>query len=337
MNDYPKRLLVITAVCALALVPLVPNGAGAPALSRLYLGVNGDAARFQAQTGQKTAIRQAFISWDQGRTFGKKIPVLLASLRPVPMVHLGTGGPRGTSEAIKPLQIAQGQGDAFLIALNEGIAVHEGLVYVRIMAEMNHYQWFHAGFRENGSSKGPQYSPKAYREAFARMTVVLRGGTRAAINAALRRLGLPGLFGGDSDLAENPPSKLRIIWNPLGGGRPAVPANAATKFYPGDRYVDVIGNDMYTSNGIFSAEKNEALYAFARAHGKPFAFPEFGLAGGDFPDFIRYLCSFIRGHERIELAAYYEAKAGSRYDLAAKPNSRRVYRECITPLARNVP
>ncbi len=181
-------------------------------------------------------------------------------------MHIGTGGPRGTSEAIKPLQIAQGQGDAFLIALNEGIAVHEGLVYLRLMAEMNHYRPFHSAFTEGGASKGPQYSPTAYRKAFARMYVILHGGTRSAMNAAFRRLGLPPLVGGDSDLAVNPPSKLRVIWNPLAGGRPVIPANAATKFYPGDRYVDLVGNDMYTSNGIFSAARERgALRVCARS------------------------------------------------------------------------
>ena len=146
-----RRSLVCTAACVLALVPFASSGAGSPAVTSLYLGITGDPGRFQSQTGQLSAVRQSFISWDQGRTFGKKIPVLLASLRPIPMVHIGTGGPRGTSEAIKPLQIANGAGDAFLIALNEGIAVHEGLVYLRLMAEMNHYRPFHAAFRENGS------------------------------------------------------------------------------------------------------------------------------------------------------------------------------------------
>jgi glycosyl hydrolase family 26 len=331
------RLLVVTALSVLALVLLVPSGAGTPAVSSLYLGVTGDPGRFQAQTGQAPAIRQAFISWDQGRTFGKKIPVLLASLRPIPMVHIGTGGPRGTSEAIKPLQIAQGRGDAFLIALNEGIAVHEGLVYLRLMAEMNHHQWFHSAFHANGSSKGPQYSPAAYRKAFARMYLILHGGTRAAINTALRRLGLPPLVGGDTDLAENLPDKLRIIWNPLGGGAPVIPANAARRFYPGDRYVDVVGNDMYDSTGTFSAEKNEALYAFARAHGKLYSFPEWGLVRIDDPEFVRYICAFIRTHAGIELAAYYQSKNGSIYDLATKPNASNAYRKCITPLGRRAP
>lgn len=332
-----RRHVLATAVGVLAIVALAPSGSGAPAMSSLYLGITGDFGRFQGQTGQRSAIRGTFISWDQGRTFGKKIPVLLESLDPIPMVHLGTGGPLGTSEVIKPLQIAQGSGDAFLIALNEGIATHEGLVYLRLMAEMNHHRWFHSAFREDGSSKGAQYSPAAYRKAFARMYVILHGGTRAAIDRALRRLELPGLSRGLGDLAVNPTSELRIIWNPLGGGGPEIPANAATNFYPGDRYVDVVGNDMYSSTGVFSAEKNEVLYAFAHAHGKPYALPEFGLTGGDFPEFIRYICSFIRGHARIELAAYYKAKAGSIYDLEAKPKSRQVYRTCLTSLERKVP
>ena len=145
-----RQLLASATSFVIALVLLVPGGTGAPGTSSLLLGIKGDAGRFQGQTGQQSAIRHTFISWDQGRTFGKKIPVLLASLGPVPMVHIGTGGPRGASEAIKPLQIASGMGDAFLIALNEGIAVHEGLVYLRLMSEMNHFKWFHSAFRENG-------------------------------------------------------------------------------------------------------------------------------------------------------------------------------------------
>jgi hypothetical protein len=329
-----KRVLAVAAVCLLTLIVLVPVGRGRPAVSSLYLGITGDPGRFQGHTGQVSTVRQAFISWDQGRTFGKKIPVLLAGLTPIPMVHIGTGGPRGTSEAITPLQIAQGKGDAFLIALNEGIAVHEGLVYLRLMAEMNHFRPFHAAFRENGSSKGPQYSTAAYRKAFARMYVILHGGQRTAINNVLKRLGLPPLVGGDSDLAENDPTKLRVIWNPLGGGRPVIAANAPAKFYPGDRYVDVVGNDMYDSTGVFSADKNEALYKFARMHGKPYAFPEWGIVRIDDPKFVRYICEFVKTHAGVELAAYYEAKGGSIYDLGTKAESRAAYRSCLTPLGR---
>jgi len=326
------RWRIVNVVSALVFVPLVPGPVANPAVPSLYLGIAGDAGRFKGQTGQESAIHHVFISWDQGRTFGKRIPVLLRSLAPIPMIHIGTGGPLGTSEAIEPAQIANGHGDAFLVALNQGIAEYGELVYLRLMAEMNHFRRFHAAYRRNGTSKGPAYSPETYRKAFARMYVLLHGGPGTPINAALRRLGLPGFTGGD--LASNPPSRLRVIWNPLGGGQPAVPGNAATRYYPGDRYLEIVGNDLYGEQGQFARPQNEALYAFARAHGKPFAFPEYGLIDDDYPAFVRYVCEFIRGHFGIELAAYYKSEAGSRYDLGDKPKSRQAYRECITPLGR---
>jgi hypothetical protein len=101
--------------------------------------------------------------------------------------------------------------------------------------------------------------------------------------------------------------------------------------------VDVVGNDMYDSTGVFSADKNEALYAFARSHGKPYAFPEWGLVRTDDAKFVRYICDFVRTHAGVELAAYYEAKSGSVYDLATKPMSRTAYRSCLTPLGRKAP
>ena len=43
--------------------------------------------------------------------------------------------------------------------------------------------------------------------------------------------------------------KLRIVWNPQGFGAPNVPGNSAQAYYPGDAYVDVIGNDLYDIRG----------------------------------------------------------------------------------------
>jgi hypothetical protein len=134
-------------------------------------------------------------------------------------------------------------------------------------------------------------------------------------------------------LATNSSATLRVIWNPLAGGRPAIPANAPPVFYPGDRYVDVVGNDMYSDSGTWSGEKNEDLFGFAKLHRKPYAFPEWGL-GGDYPAFVVYICQFIKSHAGIELASYYASKSGLRFDLANKPNARAEYRRCITPLGK---
>lgn len=327
-----RRLLIVGAAAALVLVPFAPGAAGEPAVSSLYLGIAGDPARFKAQTGQASTIQHVFIGWDQGRTYAKRLPILLRLLAPIPMIHIGAGGPLGKKQVITPLQISRGQGDAFLVALNEAISEYNGLVYLRLLSEMNHFKHFHSAFNANGSSRGPAYNPPVYRKAFARMHLILHGGRATPINTALGKLGLPGFAG--TDLPRNRASKLRVIWNPLGGGQPAITPNAAYQFYPGDRYVDIVGNDIYGVSGQFAQPQNEYLYAFARQHRKPFALPEWGVKDTDYPAFILYVCNFIRSKPGIELAAYYKAVPGGVFDLADKPQSRRAYRRCITPLGR---
>lgn len=320
-----RRLIVVVAI---GLV-LVGHAVAGTEVSRLLLGVTGDPARFQAQTGQRPGVRSFFLGWEQGRTWGSRFPVMLERMGPVPMFHIGTRG-RSKQDAITPRGIASGVGDSYLVALNQGIAEHGSLVYARLMAEANHCERNYAAFTCAGASRGPQFAPDAHADAFARFATILRGGTRAQISSKLRRRGLPG-YGGP-DLAVNSSRVLRLIWNPLGGARPQIAANAWERYYPGDAAVDVVGNDMYGSAAGWSAAQNEALYAFARRHGKPYALPEWGLEAGDAPDFVRYVCEFVKAKAEVELAAYYEAKAGSAWDLQPKPSSRAAYRGCLTAL-----
>ncbi|MET0938648.1 MAG: hypothetical protein ABWY51_05435 [Gaiellaceae bacterium] len=310
-----KRLL-IAVVVVLAMAP----GAGArPEVSKLLLGITGDPSRFQSQTGQKSAIKHVFLGWQQGMTWGTRIEVFLPQLAPIPMIHLGIGGPGAVRVArITMQQIANGQGDAYLLHLNKAVSEYGSLVYVRPMAEMNSAKALY------NSSNGAGFSPQAYRLAFARIYLILHGGPRPAINASLRRLGLP-LVGTQQDLPANPKGKLRVIWNPVAGN------GGWQGFYPGNRWVDLIGNDMYGLGGDFSRGANEELYAFARAHKKRYSFPEWGIAV-DQPEFVRYLCDFIRSRAAIELAAYFDSKAGSKWDLGSKSGSKQTYRSCLTPL-----
>ncbi len=119
-----------------------------------------------------------------------------------------------------------------------------------------------------------------------------------------------------------------MIWNPQGYGAPDIPANSAQAYYPGDPYVDVVGNDLYDQRGKAEWDANEALY---NAHpNKPYSFPEWGLWGIDDPAFIRTMGTFVRTHSRTEMLAYFESKPGSIFDLATKPKSRAAYREVIT-------
>lgn len=325
-----RRALLVVGV----LLALAAHASAQPTVARLWLGVSGDPARFQGQTGQRTTVRSFFLGWEQGLTWGSRFSVMLDRMGPVPMFHIGTKG-RDKTEAITPRGIANGKGDAFLVALNRGIAARGGLVYGRLMAEANHCERNYAAFTCGGGSRGPQYAPGAHADAFARFSAILHGGTKAEINARLAPRRLPRYAG--PDLPVNPPDLLRLIWNPLGGARPSSAANAVARFYPGDAAVDVVGNDMYGSAGGWSGPQNEALYAFARSHHKPYALPEWGLEGGDAPAFVDYICAFVKGKAAIELTAYYEAKVGSEWDLEHRPLSRERYRRCVTPLGKPAP
>jgi len=338
---------VVTAITSLAValaVVLAATGAAATvneqvghvAASAPLLGVVGDRSRFDAQTGEHSSLGEAFLSWGQGQTFGAPFGVLFASLGTVPMIELGTDA-RG-HEAITPGAIAAGAGDSYLVALNHAISAFGRAIYVRPLAEMNNAANDYSGFTASGEARGPAYAPSMYRKAFARIYMVLHGGSTAAIDAKLSALGLPPLRPG-AQAYPNPFPTLRIIWSPLASDNPDIPANAAQLYYPGPSYVDVEGGDIYDEQLTDTAPWPglEDLYQRAAARHEPFSVPEWGLAGVDDPTFVRHMCSFLETHRLTEASVYYNSQAGSRYDLGSKPESRQAYHACLTPLAGPLP
>ena len=318
-----RRLPLLALVALLATAGASAHARG-QAVNKPLLGVAGQADRFEGQTGQDSQVRHIVLGWGQGSTWGSPFAQLFAGLKPVPMIHLGTDQGRARTEAITPAQIAAGRGDGYLVALNAAIAAYGGELYVRVMGEMNNPRNHYAPTRPNGTAKGAAHSPAAYKQAFRRAFLILHGG--AAVDAKLRRLGMRPVEG---ELATNPAPALTVIWNPIAGFDPRS-ARPAQQFYPGDAYVDMVGNDIFASRaGIASHAANEALY---RAHPKkPYALAEWGMTVDD-PGFVKRICRFLRTHGRVRVAAYYDAKPESPYDLGSKPGARAEYRRCITPI-----
>jgi len=296
-----RALVVAAATLALA----------APAHAAPWLGILGDPARFERLTGQQPAVHHVIAAW------GQRVP--LESLAPLPMLGIG-------SRVLAPADIARGAGDDYLDALNEQIAEWGQPVYVRPLSEMNGHWNPYCAYNQDGSSRGPRYSTAMFRKAFARIHVLLHGG---AVDAKLRRLGLPPL---GRDLAPNRIPMLKVVWNPQGYGSPDVAGNSAQAYYPGDAYVDVVGDDLYDIR--FKAEWAAAERLYDAHPGKPFAFPEWGLWGIDDPAFVGRMAQFVGTHRRVELISYFNSKPGSIFDLETKPRSRAAYRALIVPLGR---
>jgi hypothetical protein len=199
--------------------------------------------------------------------------------------------------------------------------------YVRPFPEMNAHWSGTSAYNRDGTRRDAAHSTLWTRKAFARIAVVLRGGTRDVVSASLGKVGLPGIT---ADLPVTT-SKLRMVWNPQGFGAPDVPGNSAQAYYPGDAYLDVVGDDLYDMPG-HGATWSAAQKLYDAHPSKPFAFPEFGLWGFDDPQFIRGMAKWVRQHRRVEFISYFSGRPGSIWDLATKPASRSAYRALITPL-----
>jgi hypothetical protein len=252
---------------------------------------------------------------------GGALRKIVSTMGPVPLLALNATGDT-------PRAIAEGTTDTFLVQLNSVISTWPGpTFYVRPFPEMNAYWVPSSAYNQNGSLRDAAHSTAWNRKALARIAVVLRGGTRDVMNAQLASLGLPSVA---FDLPVTTP-KLRMVWNPQGFGAPDVRGNAAEAYYPGNAYVDVVGDDLYDIRGHGATwAAAEKLY---KAHpSKPFAFPEWGLWGFDDPGFVRAMATFVRQHRRMEFIAYFAGRPGSVWDLASKPASRAAYRSLITPL-----
>jgi hypothetical protein len=314
------RRLAVSALVALVLAPA--------SSARPLLGVLGNPTRFHGLTGQDSTVVEKVVGWNQGLTWGSSFGQLFATMGDVPLLGITMDAKGSSAEAITPLEIARGGGDAYLVALNGAIATWNRRIYVRPFFEADGFWSTYCAFTRSGRSKGPAHSTAAFRKAFARTYLILHGGPAASIDAAMRRLGMPPLRGGD--LPANPVPRLKVIWNPQAYAVPELAANQPERYYPGPAYVDVVGNDIYGQPRIKWREQ-EAYYK--RYAGKPFAIPEWGLWGRDDPQYVRDMAHFARTHRRLELLVYANGKPGSLFDLALRPRSRTTYRSLITPLA----
>lgn len=318
-RSVARRLLPLLAIAATL---AFSAGAGASSSRQIHLGVFGDPHSFASVTGQKTEVDHIFVTVGH-----KNLDTILSGVGPVPMLAIvqrsADHRPSHTPEAI-----AKGKSDTFLFELNAAIANYAGSsFYLRPFPEVNGYWEPNSAYNQNGS-KRPEYdSTKWSRKAFARVAIISRGGTADDINAQLARLHLPKI---SRDLPVNTP-KLQIVWNPQGFGSPDLPGNSANSYYPGDRYVDIVADDLYDIAG-HGATWAAAQKLYDSHPSKPFGFGEWGLWGIDDPSFVRTMASFVHKHSRLVLLAYFNSKTGSTWDLHNKPKSAAAYRKYITPL-----
>lgn len=201
-------------------------------------------------------------------------------------------------------------------------------LFVRPLWEMNG-DWFVWSTYTSGGSQRTGNSPALYRKAWQRARIIFDGGTRAAVNARLSALGMPGLTISASSLPAT--TNVAWVWSLTKGGvkQPDKPHDSID-YYPGDAYVDWVGMTFHqygtktlrfytseTSNAKDPLARADDIYAeFSVRRGKPFMLGEWGIASkplgnGDNPTYISDMFAWIKAHPKIKAQVYFNRIAGS--------------------------
>lgn len=295
-----------------------------PPAGDVFTGLSGiDPGSFQSETGKHPAVYGFFITWAQNFQWAFNGANAEHSRL---MLHISTSAGYGAYQEITPAGIADGSGDGYILALQAQITKHNAPVYIRLLPEMNNANNAYSADNADGSSRGPDYSHKAFIAAWRRTVLIMRGGPVATIDAKLKALRLPPLQGRpQSDTL--PVSPIAFIWAPETAGTPNVPSESAASYWPGRAYVDWVGTDFYSAFPNFTGLQR--FYNEFRR--KPFVFAEWAMWRNDSPAFVDELFSFINTHRRVKMILYNNGFAGGPLLLDQYPAAQAEIRKDIAP------
>lgn len=312
----PATALAIAAtLAALAVSVLAPTASAdpyAPPRGQVYEGINDTALAqdFQDFAGllgkPHLPIVQAFHTWG---TNPQEALDRWKTYRARGVLSISTAGGWGLPEVITPRQIANGEGDDYLLSLNSRIARSGEVTYIRPLGEPNNWHNAYSAISSGGAAKGGDHTQAWYRLAWRRMYVIVKGGdTRAAIDQRLAALGLPPIQQKTKAVLPTTLASPRVafIWCPIVYGSPNVSGNRPQKFWPGPGYVDWVGTDTYSKYPAFRyLSRHYKLF-----RGKPFAIGEWGVQDRENPLFVKRLFRWQRKHARVRMMIYHMSFAG---------------------------
>ncbi len=302
-------VLCVVGILAAA-APAAAGRAYAPKPGKAFHGgtggyTEGAIRAFARRSGRRPAVYQYFFTpgWRRpGRAsmhWQRHLLLKTARQGARPILHLSTARGGHGGSVVTPRGLARGQGDPYLKALGSLIARSRQVVYVRLMAEMNNFNNPYCGVTASGAPRGRHHSPRAYRKAWRRATLILRGGRVRTIDRALRRMRLPRVR---TRLPALPRGRVSLMWNPFTAGLPNVAANSPGRYWPGSRYVDWVGTDLFANSPNFRGLNR--FYRDRRWRRKPFMLGEWALWGREDPGFVRRLFSWMARHPRAKMQVY---------------------------------
>jgi hypothetical protein len=327
---WPARLTA-AVVCPLVMAALAGSAhastgsrlPGQPPPGHTRLGVGSEHPnRFDTLTRHHHDVWLRFAmlggSWTRYRVIASWINKAAHQHR-IAMITL-SAVPASTRRPLWPRAIARGRADAYFIDYSRQANGTGQVVWFRPWQEMNGHWSTMCAYNANGTRRAG-HSAKNFRRAFRRAAIILRGGTKAEINAKLVAAGVPKLQSPLGTAGIVPSGKVAIVWNPQGAGAPNVRGNQPINYYPGKRYVDYVADDMYEIGGRAYWRGMQPLYNY----GKPFILGEYAPWGNDDPVFVAKVLNWVRTHPRTAALVYFQFSRPA-FRLSSKPRSLNVYR-----------
>ncbi len=329
----PAPLPIALAV-ALAVLVLAPAAGAQPYLpprGKIYHGVSDSGElrhfrQFQRQTNRHPAVMNTFHTWGTSLRYALN---RWHDGRARPMLSISTAKSYNGREVMTPRAIARGQGDDYLLKLNQAIGSRRLTMYIRPFGEMNAHWNPYCAYNANGSFRGAAHSTKWFRQAWRRLVIVIRGGDRRKrINARLRHHHMPPM---ESHRGVRVPRHLyhtrtAFLWVPQSEPAPAVRGNGTGHYWPGSSYVDWVGTDFFSKFPNW-----RGLNAFYRTwRGKPFVIGEWSVWGSDNAAFVHDLFHWTFARKRVRMLAYYNGFGNNNaVRIGNYPHARRKLRHIL--------
>jgi hypothetical protein len=342
-----RRALVPALALAGALLAAAAPGAAAnsyaPRDGHAFHGVSdtgyaSDLFEFSTQVGAHQAVLQDFFHWRVPLTTGALYRWGKTDTRGV--LSLSTA-PGGGAEVITPRQIARGRDDRYVLRLARTIEETGQTVYVRLMPEMNGHWNPYSAFDGDGSARDRAHSRHWFRKAWRRFALLIRGGSRKRINERLVRMGMPRILradyqhdtvyegGADGEplpVPERLPTpRVAMMWVPQSFGSPNVAGNQPADYWPGGKYVDWVGFDIYAK---FAGAFDDGRRFLERYRRMPVVIGEYGPWDNDRSgEFTDRLFDWAESRDRVKMLLYYRGvDPENAYNIQYYPGARQVIR-----------
>lgn len=315
MSFGPRRAgvaAIVASLVALTAPASASANAYAPPAKKDFFGVSDTGVvnsfkKFRGDVKAHPAVLQTFHTWGfhPWRAMNR-----WARTNTRGMLSVGTSDCYDCPGVISPKQIANGYGDEYPLTLARRFHAEKEVVYIRLFPEMNGHWNDYSAYNQDGSFRGTARSTHWFRQAWRRFSIITDGGKRSKVNERLRRIDLPPVLRAKrarryrrQDVGEHlPKADVALMWVPQSTGSPSNSGNQPSDYWPGSKWVDWVGVDIYAKYPNFAGMNR----IYRTYKGKPFVIGEWSPWDYDSPGFVHQLFGFAKRHPRVRMSVYYQ-------------------------------